>query len=230
MAGDVKLIHRFWAGKPMPETYIQYGREWEALNPGWELRHYGMADIRLFPELLLVFNDLAFRDNGNNSIEYFVQVADVMGYALVERFGGVYVNCDIQPIQPLSALPIPDRAWASLENNTDGRIVNAAIGSPIKHDPFWWALLKGLPERYFANPTAEMVETTGPAYLTDFARSRPGLHVFPVETFNPVHWKEIEPGGDAHGKRSAYLAGTIGVHHWGHRKDGRTNRVEGNTQ
>ena len=232
MAVEVKILHRFWGskdGKPMPEQYQEYGRQWAELNPGWEIMQWSIADTLLFPDLAPVFDSLAERDNGNSSIEYFVQVADVMGYAVVERYGGVYANCDIQPLRPLRDLPIPNKAWASYENHTDGRIVNAIIGSPIKNDPFWWALLKNLPARYFADPTAEMVETTGPAYLTDFAAARPGmLHVFPVETFNPIHWSQIEAGSDAAGH--SYPETSFGVHHWGHKKDRRTNRVEGNTQ
>ena len=225
MSDEGKLLHRFWSGRAMPEAYVQYGRQWAELNPGWEIQHWSIADILLFPKLASVFDHLEERDGGNSSIEYFVQVADVMGYALVERFGGVYTNCDIQPLRPLEELPIPNRAWASYENNEDGRIVNAIIGSPVKNDPFWQALLENLPARYFANPTAEMVETTGPAYLTDFARERPGmLHVFPTETFNPIHWKQIEPGADASGFE--YPAESFGVHHWGHKKTGRGNRVE----
>jgi hypothetical protein len=79
-----------------------------------------------------------------------------------------------------------------------------------------------------------MVMTTGPGYLTDYAHTRPeDLHVFPVETFNPVHWKQIQEGGDAtwfaDGTDWSGTA-TIAVHHWGHKKDGRTNRIEGWTQ
>jgi len=228
---NVKIIHRFWMGREMPSAYAAYGYRWSELNPGWQVRDWDHTALNLFPELDKVIQDLFDRDQMHNSIELAVQIADVMGYALIERFGGVYVNCDIQPLRPLDELPIPDRAWASYENNVDGRIVNAVIGSPIKHDPFWWALLKDLPTRYFMSPTAEMVETTGPAMLTDFARARPGaLHVFPTETFNPVHWKEIEPGGDASDRLFyANSIGSFGIHHWGHKKDGRTNIIEGRT-
>lgn len=223
------IVHRFWMGKPMPHEYGEYGRAWADLNPGWDVQLWGEDDLALFPELDPIFTDLYDRDNGNRSIELSVQIADVMGYALVEKFGGVYANCDIQPLRPLVQLPLPQGPWATYENNVDGRIVNAIIGSPIKHDPFWWALLKGLPERYFAHRLDEMVMSTGPAYLTDFANARPGqLHVFPTETFNPVHWKDIRHGGDASAHDIPPEA--FGVHHWGHKKDGRTNRIEGNTQ
>ena len=74
--------------------------------------------------------------------------------------------------------------------------------------------------------------TTGPGFLTDFVRINTILDktpfvVFGKEAFCSVHWKEIEPGGDASGRE--YPAEAIAVHHWGHKKDGRTNLIEGNT-
>lgn len=224
----VSTIHRFWAGRPMPEAYEAFGREWERLNPGWDVQMFTEDDLLRFPALGSVFDSMYERDDDRRGIELFVQLADVMGYAIVEAFGGVYVNCDIEPVRPLTMLPLPDTAWASYENHVDGRIVNAAIGAPLPHHPFWRDLLSGLPRRYFSNPTAEMVETTGPAYLTDFARTRQDLHVFAVEAFNPTHWSQIPFGGDASG--FSYPENTIGVHHWGHKKDHRSNVIETATQ
>ena len=212
----------------MPPVYAQYAHMWATLNPGWQIYEWGIEDLGAFPETIRVINHLALRDEGRNSIELFVQMADVLGYAIVERFGGVYVNCDIQPLRPLEELPIPDTAWASYENHEDGRVVNAVIGAPEPHDPFWQRIMDGITDRYFANPYDEMVMTTGPGYLTDVALAHPEeIHVFPVETFNPVHWKEIAPGGDASG--FTYPPESFGVHHWGHRRDHRTNRIEGAT-
>lgn len=223
------MIHRFWAGRQMPEEYEVFGHMWVDLNPDYTVQLWDERCLDDFPELKPVFDDLYRRDGGRQGIELYVQLADVVGYALVERWGGVYVNCDMQPVRPLPELP--KGAWASYENYEDFRIVNAAIGAPEPGNPFWRGLLDGLPERYFANPTAEMVETTGPAYLTDFARtSWAQLHVLPKETFNPVHWKEISAGGDASAWLDRLPAETIAVHHWGHKKDGRSNTVETATQ
>lgn len=228
----VKEIHRFWAGDPMPEEYRLYGRQWEELNPDWYVTDWEEDDVESLvedPEIQKVISNLYSRDAPFRGIELFVQLADVMGYVLVERFGGVYVNCDIQPLRPIEELPLPDRAWASKENDVDDRIVNAAIGAPEPHDQFWHYLLHDLPYRYFNNPTAEMVETTGPALLTDQAHLYPNLlHVFPTKTFNPIHWSQIQEGGDATG--FSYPEESIAVHHWGHKKDRRSNHVETGTQ
>ena len=213
----------------MPDTYEMYGWMWQDLNPDWKVVTWDESVIQDFPELDAVFKSLYERDAGRHGIELYVQLADVIGYALVERWGGMYVNCDMQPVRSLPMLP--EKAWASLENHEDGRIVNAAIGAPEPRNTFWTGLLEELPRRYFANPTAEMVETTGPALLTDYAHAHPEeLHVFPVESFNPVHWRQIEAGGDASSFLDHLPESTIAVHHWGHKKDGRSNRVETATQ
>lgn len=227
--GHRQVIHRFWAGSEMPQQYREYGEQWLELNPGWKLYDWteGTALLTVTGRLAEVIGDLYRRDGGAYGIEMYVQMADVLGYHLVHQYGGVYVNCDIQPLRPLED-SLPDSAWASYENDI-GDVVNAAIGAPDAGDEFWSSLLDALPDRYFANPTAEMVKTTGPGLLTDHYRAnRNLLHVFPVETFNSVHWGNIAPGGDASG--FTYPDTALGVHHWGHKKDHRSNHVETRTQ
>lgn len=227
--GQARVIHRFWDGKPMPDDYEMFGWQWQDLNPDWQVVTWDERCLVDFPELESVFSDLYRRDDGKRGIELYVQIADVIGYALIERWGGVYVNCDMQPIRPLPELPM--KAWASYENETEWDVVNAAFGAPGPGDPFWQRLLARLPEKYFASPSAEMVLTTGPALLTEQARIHPELiHVFPVPTFNPVHWNSIEFGSDASAFYDQLPEETIALHHWGHRKDGRTNFVETGTQ
>ena len=227
----VSTIHRFWAGRQMPRAYSDYALDWADLNPGWSVKTWGEIDMiyDLPAGLQDVALDIVRRDGGRDGIEKYVQIADILGYWIVYEYGGVYVNCDMQPVRALPALP--DKAWASLENDTERDIVNAAIGAPAPHDVFWGRVLELLPQWYFANPGAEMVLTTGPRLLTHAARTWPEeIHVFPRTVFNPVHWGQVPRGGDA----SAFLADlpgdTVAVHHWGHRRDGRTNIVEAATQ
>lgn len=224
-----RIIHRYWSGpKEMPQKYVEFGEKWEELNPGWIVIDHSEEVLQLWDDLSDVFNHLYERDAGRDSIELHVQVADVVGYSLVREFGGIYVNCDMEPVSYNIEEQLPNMAWASYENEEDWRIVNAAIGAPRGDDPFWTKLLEALPEHYFRNPFDEMVMSTGPGFLTEFARQHPNeLYVFPVWAFNSVHWKQIEPGGDASDKFVNPMA--LAVHHWGHKKDQRTNYIEGNT-
>lgn len=225
----------------MPEEYVIFGQMWQEFNPSWQVFEWRQKHIdgilAYYPGLKSVVDDLYRRDAGRHGIELYVQIADVLGYALIHRYGGIYTNCDMQPIRSIENR-LPQYAWASYENNEDGRIVNAIIGAPDAGHPFWGDLIEALPARYFANPTDEMVMTTGPGFLTDFIRERyaRGIHdfyAFPVETFNPVHWKEIAPGEDALDRVPELIEtspNTFAVHHWGHKKDGRSNTVETATQ
>lgn len=242
---SIPVVSRFWGGRAIPEEYSRYGDLWktvggarmvitfgsEALYPHGRSNYFRADDgEEYFPGIVDVLEDLRARDAGRNGIEYWVQVADVLGYLMVWHMGGVYVNCDIEPLRRFDP---PNAPWASYENEEDWRIVNAAIGAPEKYDPFWGGLLAGLPERYFSMPGAEMVETTGPAYLTEYANAhRSEVVILPRNSFNPVHWKQVEPGGDASPliDRENLPAETVGVHHWGHKKDGRSNVVETATQ
>lgn len=228
-------IHRFWAGREMPEEYKEYSKEWAGLNPERLVVTWFEFDLhRQFPDLQEVIDDLYDRDDGRHGIELYVQLADVYGYALVARYGGIYLNCDIQPLRALPEMP--DKAWASYENNEDGRIVNAAIGAPAANDPFWVGLLKELPARYWAHRYDEMVMSTGPAFLTDYAHAHSDqLYVFPTHTFNYVHWKQVPVGGNAENvvhweDEKEIPEGVIALHHWGHKKDQRSNTIETATQ
>lgn len=224
-------IHRFWMGRLMPDEYMRYGEQWQILNPNEAVVDWDESAVLDFPDLAEVFEDLYARDAGRHGVELSVQIADVMGYALVERHGGTYVNCDMEPVRPMPKMP--DRAWASYENLVDGRINNAAIGAPERHDPFWTALLRALPKNYFANRLDEMVMSTGPGFLTNFAGTAGlPLAVLPMTVFNSVHWKTILPGSNAAKivRSAGYPSDAIAVHHWGHKKDGRSNKIETATQ
>lgn len=234
MKEQSRAIHRFWDGRDLPEDYARFGEDWQRLNPDWDIVLWSEESIisiikDSYPYLLDIIEDLKRRDAGRHGIEYYVQLADIAGYVLVHMYGGVYANCDMQPVRPLPELP--NLAWASLENNEDGRIVNAIIGAPTPQNEFWGIVLAGLSNSYFSKPGAEMVETTGPAYLTLVAELiRDLIYVYPTHIFNPVHWKQIEPGGDASGWLDSLHPETVAVHHWGHKKDLRSNLIETATQ
>lgn len=229
-SGLGKIIHRLWLGPvEMPDAYVAYGKKWQELNPGAVIMEW-----RTVPDNLRnqdVVDDI--RRRGGDSIEAAVQIADVVGYELVYEYGGIYVNADIEPVRSLDYMynfyEIPeDAAFAGYEDVHSNRIVNSVLGSPKKH-PFWAYVIAALPDRYWQDPQAEMVETTGPALLTDcVARWNVGrkldVKVLPFNAFNQVHWSRI-PAGENADERWADSPEIIGIHHWGHRRDGRSNYV-----
>lgn len=235
-------IMRFWDGKPMPRVYKDYGRMWQALNPEWEVVDYnqlaiassGILDSHAGIRDVLI--DLSNRDHGRNGIEYWVQIADVIGYLLAYEHGGIYVNTDIMPVKPLRYLlnhyQAGHNAYAGREDPQ--RIVNAVLGGPEKH-PLYEEVLKQLPDSYFSQPYAEMVLTTGPVLLTNVINNTfqgQGIRILPETAFNSVHWKQIEGTTSTQILDQVDFAhpDLIGVHCWGHKFDGRSNVIETATQ
>jgi len=223
-----RVIHRIWLGGEMPAKYQAFGSLWEQLNTGWSVKDWTESELLAIKwDNQEVLEHLFYRDAEHRTTELFVQVADVLDYELIYRYGGVYVNVDIEPVKPLGYLrrflAERDQAWVSREDNAF--VVNAAMAGRAGH-PFYKMVIDDLYVRYFANPHGEMNHTTGPRLLTDTLRSWSGEPVvaLPVEVFNPIHWKDIPIGGDATGRQVP--ATSVGVHHWGHRKDQRTNIIE----
>lgn len=229
------LIHRIWIspeGSPgMPSEFVDYGLRWSELNPSLSRRDWSLAELdqlTLPGQMSKVIDDLILRSPLGMTETLACQLADVYSYCLLVIYGGVYVNCDIDPVRPLSELPVPQgHAWACWEN-TDF-LVNAAMGGPVSHS-FWLACCRELPRRYFSMPGAEMNQSTGPHLLTSIYRSYFGNDFTPLprETFNPYMWNDIPVNSKLSQRYSLdnLPSSTIGVHHWAHRRTMRSNVIE----
>jgi mannosyltransferase OCH1-like enzyme len=226
-----KKFHRLWFGpNPMPEKYVEYGRQWEEMNPGWTLIDWTDETI---PEIINknIWDAIgqwpksSIRMESNRAIA--VQRADVVSYELIWRYGGVYLNADIQPLRPIEELleETGDRAFAAYEGEYNGKafLVNAVLGGPAEH-PCWRECVDELPGRYLTMITSPMEMTTGPHLITDLYdrrwRKQDNFIALPRDYFNPVHFGEIEAGQDASDRVEwAKSLGAYGLHHWGHRED-----------
>ena len=216
-----QVIHRIWCGSDMPDDYQRYGEDWARLNPGWRVWEWNESELATGRWTnQKVVDHLYERDAGRHTTELWAQLADVLGYELLYQFGGVYVNTDVQPVKPLSAITA-DVPWVASEDRR--YVVNCAMAGPQLH-PFFGDVIDRLRQSYWENPTGPMNRTTGPWLLTQTWRDHPEVTALPVEVFNPVHWKQVKKGGTAEGRRVPDT--TVAIHHWGHRRDGRSNIIE----
>lgn len=218
-----KLVHRLWLGPdPMPERYVEFGKQWQVMNPDWEVMEWTPDNLPFIRNHAILH---AIEYNPRSSIPMepkravAVQQSDVIYYELVEQFGGVCLNVDIEPLRPLNELMevVGENAWATYEDDTF--LVNCAYGGPKGH-PFWKALNDILPQNYYANKDGYMQHQTGPHLLTRVFRERGDLVDLPKETFNYVYHWNIPAGGNADAwRQEAIDAGAFGLHHWSHRED-----------
>lgn len=224
-------VHRLWLGpRPMPARFRAYGTAWGKLNPDVRVMDWSWQDL---PEDLAngdVMDDLRSRCTRGDSIELATALADVICYDLVARFGGMYVNCDLEPVRSLpGSILAQSGAWAGREDSVHA--VNAAFGGPAAH-PFWAALVNNLlPVRYWRLREAgerEMNQLTGAHLLSEAMQALPGrLEALPEQMFSPLHFSAIPYGETADGRwdLGSLPPVTVAVHHWDHRRTGRSNIV-----
>lgn len=219
-----RTIHRLWIGPtPLPLAYEEYGQRWADLNPGWAVRMWTEQDVEDMGLANQRIWDHIKERGGVSSIAHSyaaaraTQMADVAGYEIVHRHGGVYVNCDMEPLRPLSDLPADSEdAWACLE--IAHWLNNGALGGPAGH-PFWKLVIDELPRRWDRMPGEAMHLVTGPHLLTEVAyRENSGITILPRHLFNYAGYDDVKLGEDASRfRRAAYKAGAISLHHWAHR-------------
>lgn len=220
------LIHRIWLGGEMPIRYQQYGQLWKELNPEWELHEWN--EERIMDKEWInrkVLHDLYknSRKSGADMVAYYTQVADVIDYELVWRYGGWYFNTDLKPIKPLATLN-QNMHVPAFAMEDDVHAVNMAMYSPPNHALFG-SIINRLPMRYFGMPGAFMNATTGVQLIMEaLADYRGPVVCYHRDVFNPIHWSEFDYGSTPEVDRD-YPEATVAVHEWLHRTNQRGQRV-----
>jgi len=91
-----KVIHQIWVGGgKIPEEYKKYMRTWKDKHPGWEYKLWTDDDIEGFEWI----NRKHFDNAANPGMK-----SDIWRYEIVYRYGGVYIDCDMECIRPLDPL------------------------------------------------------------------------------------------------------------------------------
>jgi inositol phosphorylceramide mannosyltransferase catalytic subunit len=191
-----RIIHRVWLGSDeMPEQYVRFGESWREHHPDWEL--WTWTDSNLPP---LTYPDALERCRN------FGEASDVLRYEALHRYGGIYVDTDVECRRSLEPLIENVSAFGAWQR--PGVIGSAVVGSTPGH-PAIAEVLREVSEGAGSGP---QVEATGPVALTRVLESAPDVKLFGPETFFPYDYWEIplDPDADAaEGAPDAYA-----IHHW----------------
>lgn len=210
-------LHRVWLyppGPPMPAEFQRYGERWRALHPTWECRDWDMITM-LRP---LVNQELY---DAPPPKEIHRCRADVVRLEALWRYGGVYVDTDVEPVRALDPLLVYVRergatafiVW-SPHPWKGKRLVSNAVISAVPQHPWIAKAMEGLPvsvakhrTRFLAMQTVHyLTDLLGP--LTDGVNAD-GLLVLGPETFFPRSIPQREAG-----EAVAVTTETYGIHHW----------------
>lgn len=83
-----KVIHIIWLGSdPLPQNYVYYIQTWRDFHPNWEVKIWSKDLImkERFPDM-----DLFLQARSH------AEQADIIRYEILRRYGGLYIDADIE--------------------------------------------------------------------------------------------------------------------------------------
>jgi mannosyltransferase OCH1-like enzyme len=189
-----RIIHRIWlGGEEMPAEYVAFGETWRRHHPEWEFRTWTDSEL---PKL--TFPD-AFERCRN-----FGEASDVLRYEVLHQFGGVYVDTDVECLQPIDRLVERVSAFAGFARPN---VIGSAIVGAVPEHP---AITKTLEVVCAGAGSGPQVQATGPVALTRVLGEAEDVELFDRATFYPLDYWQI-PFSDVD---RGDLGESYAIHHW----------------
>lgn len=171
-----KTLHQIWiGGKPIPANYWAWHERLHHLNPNWTIRLWsdnGLRDVGI--------------DVGHMKRQYWsnASASNMIRLKLVEKYGGIYLDMDMEPHQPLdSRIPL---VWAFAADQGDGRLCNAAFGAPPNHPWIEWQIRHGAGDCDPHDAAWGVYTMTKAPRAVAFPND--GVYVLKTDIFYPYHY------------------------------------------
>lgn len=177
-----KIFHQAWLGSaPLPDEVPQWQATWKRYHPGWEIRLWTDDNIPLLQ------NVREFDQAPSPAAK-----ANILRYELLLRFGGVWLDVDMECLKPVDSLLKNVEAFVARRNSSD--LCIAVMGSKPQH-PFFQALVDGLPAHYAAHSGQGPVMSCGGRYVQSLLASIDNsiarqVTQYPAPTFFPYDFPD----------------------------------------
>lgn len=173
-----KRLHRVWVGpQHRPPLYDAWWLRWGQLHPDWDRFTWGDLDIQdwevapLFPRC-----------------SHWAIVSDLVRIEAVWRFGGVYVDCDTEPLRPIDELLVVPGRLTLMEPAIchPNSVWNCAFMAPPRSP-----LLREVLNRFLVIEGSLTCTTAGPGGMA-WLIGHPDVRWIPHRYFSPwrVHHRE----------------------------------------
>jgi inositol phosphorylceramide mannosyltransferase catalytic subunit len=187
-----RLLHQVWVGSaPMPDECRRYIEGWKRFHPRWEHRLWTDDDLPALgigPELV-------------RKAVTGAELANLVRYHVVAKYGGVYVDVDTECLRPIDDLVrgVDGFAGCSFPGNFAPGLFGAVPSHPaiVRCRDF---------SRQIAG-TRYPETTSGPILFTTVLWDFPNFTIYPPSFFYPYLWHEPDRRHDHFGRAYA-------VHHW----------------
>jgi mannosyltransferase OCH1-like enzyme len=191
-----RILHQVWVGPhPVPQQFVDYRESWRRHHPDW--------DMHLWTEDSLP-DDLV-RPEAYERLRSPAERSDIIRLEVLHRFGGVYVDTDVECLRPID--PLLEEAGDFFVGEVKGKVENAVIGAVPEHAVLERALRELRPVTEYG---VDLTRGTGPWFLTALLRDYPDVTIYPQEIFSPMTDAEREQAYAVH----HYVSSWKTAEHW----------------
>jgi len=134
-----KIIHQTYINRELPEVWKDVPAKWQEKHPDWEYRLWTDEDNRN-----LINNEFPWFLETYDSYLYNIQRVDSSRYFILLKYGGVYVDLDLEPVENMENFIRGHNAI--LPKTPNYGLTNAFMASAPNH-PFFQKLVSILPSR-----------------------------------------------------------------------------------
>ena len=181
-----KIIHYCWFGRgEKPELAKKCIASWRKSCPDFEIREWneGNCDYLSIPFMAEAY-----------AAKKYAFVSDVMRLIVLEQYGGVYFDTDVEVLRDISPL-LDDEGFIGFEN--DQFVNSGQVMAAKAHHPVIQAMIEEYKKLHFTNADGTATPVGCPRLNTDvmerFGLIRngreqvvAGIHVYSADYFNPV--------------------------------------------
>ena len=189
-----KILHQIWLGPKTPPSYFATFRDkWKSVHPDWEYRLWTDVDVE---ELGLELKDLI--DQTPN----YAEKSDILRSELLDRFGGVYLDVDMECYHSLEELNHKYDMYVGIEyphkiDTTNNRVwLGISIMASRPNHPVlkrWKELIRaGWDEvnRKYSSPVSRVINHTyfpfSIAFFEKYKEQNLNNMAFPATYFYPL--------------------------------------------
>lgn len=207
-----KIIHQIWVGSEFPKKFKAWQQSWIEKHPDWEYRLWTDDDLKSLKQLYGTTHFAKARDYGEQ--------ANILRYAILHEYGGVYLDTDCACVRPLDELHHQYDFYTSMASIDCETVVNNAVIGAVPGHP----ILKACLDRIVIDKkTDQLFLRAGAQYFTKIVRdaieeAQGNNVVLPAGFFHPVpkflsahHPFRITSNEDAN---KFIRPETIGIHYW----------------
>ena len=181
-----KIIHYCWLGRgEKPELAKKCIASWKKFCPDFEIREWNEDNCDY---LAMPFMAEAY------AARKYAFVSDVMRLVVLEQYGGVYFDTDVEVLRDISPL-LDDEGFIGFEN--DQYVNSGQVMAAVPHQPVVQAMIEEYKKMHFTNADGSLNAVGCPHLNTDVMEHFglvcngqeqlvAGIHVYPADYFNPL--------------------------------------------